>query len=767
MKQYRNLLPAYLQGQNIERHAEILETQDNLLYDNMLLLMTMFDLNRPILVEKVQEEPATCTVNVYVNTQYPIRKVKVTGDASLLREYDEEDRKLQERYTFTCTDTSPAVSPALTVLVETYDDKEYVKAYPENDETKGNKNDHDIFLDRIGTLLGIPRRVYTEQNLGQNVSEYLKLYPHFFTKQGYGKRVGEAYTEDDYYYHKRLIKFITERGTKPLSVLMSELLYEWTDVNYSNLLIRETSISDELQTLKGQPILQIINNEERYTNMDYSNMLEIVTGYAPITRPILLSEPTLTYPRVDSTNTRYINNSYVELSTWYQFEDHDTEEVEERELLNAPFNVYYHGETGEKLLGTYYSDDNGTVRVPINALPLKQGTIKIESVPEYEYYIKPECTRTLTVQPSGTVDMSINAWKSIPSLFPRLYKEAFFDNIVGALDVGRYNICHTPVIDLVLLDITEHEYELTAEFKYMGLSRIGLLQVTYNETLETGASLGKYINPYDILGVGDLSDTHIMECKIQNGIIYYYLDGENTEITQQLPINSGAGTILYLIGFNTGGKNDHFYIMNARLEEITTITDDCTTLNKWIVTDTGNSAYINSQTDIPCVRPPTTSYQRVYWEYPLMRGTNSSLKFKVYITTNANGIILGTMEKYGQDHMTNVKSWWGGLGSSNNWSDGPNNSQNRHGGVRMSYNTWHTIEFKLEDNLLHTYVDDVSVRDYTIPSDLSSNSYFNDYFFLGFSGNGVWIRDVEYTSNSAISDATLNSIRSVHMAQFE
>ena len=196
------------------------------------------------------------------------------------------------------------------------------------------------------------------------------------------------------------------------------------------------------------------------------------------------------------------------------------------------------------------------------------------------------------------------------------------------------------------------------------------------------------------------------------------------------------------------------------------IYDLCNSLNNWNVTDTGHSAYINSQTDIQCVRPPTTSYQRVYWKYPLKRGTDSSIKFKVYIKTNANGIILGTMEKYGQDHMTSVKSWWGGLGSSNNWTDGPVNSQNRHGGARMSYNTWHTIEFELEDNLLHTYVDNVSVRDYTIPNSLSSNSYFNDYFFLGFSGNGVWIRDIEYESNTTISDDTLNSIRNAHLSQF-
>lgn len=764
-RKYSEFLPAYLGGNNISRHSSVLESTDNELYNRISLLGLWNVIRRPILIERVQEEPETCTINIHVNTESPIKSITTTGlSEDITEQYLEQDLVTGVTLTTTATDTIPAVMPQFIVTVETYDDRIYKKGYLENDVVKNDVYDHDEFLDLVGSILGIPRRIYKDDD-EYDTSMYEQMYPKYFTKQMYSDRHTGHITEDDYYYAKRLQRFVTEYGTKPLLPLIAELLYEWDDITTSSMLDRTTSIRDEIEEYVGTPVIQLIRGNERYINMDYSNMLEIVNGYAPITRPILLSEPILAYPRVDSTNTSYINNSYVEVSTWYKFEDPYTEEVDEGELLNAPFNVYYLGETGKKLLGTYYSDDNGTVRVPINALPLQEGTIKIENVPEYEYYTNEEYTRTVIVNPAGTVDMSINAWKSLPLLTPNVQEEAFFDNIVGALDVGMNNICHTPVIDLALLDITEHEYKLTAEFNYTMWGTIGLLQVTYNETQKTVERWGNVIIPYNILGESDLSDTHILECKIQNGIIYYYLDGENTEITQKLPINPSKGTILYLTGYTSQGNR--FYIRNARLEEITTITDNCTTLGKWLVTDTGNSAYINSQTGIPCVRPPTTGYQRVYWKYPLKRGTNSSIKFKVYNTTNATGIILGTMEKYGQDHMTNVKSWWAGLGSSNNWTDGPNNSQNRHGGTRMSYSTWHTIEFKLEDNVLHTYVDDVSVRDYTIPTSLSSNQYFNDYFFLGFSGNGIWIRDIEYNSNTSISDDTLNSIRSAHMAQFE
>ena len=763
-RKYSEFLPAYLGGNNISRHSSVLESTDNELYNRISLLGLWNVIRRPILIERVQEEPGTCTINIHVNTESPIKNITTTGlSEDITEQYQEQDLVTEVTLTTTATDTIPAVMPQFIVTVETYDDRIYKKGYLENDTVKNDVYDHDEFLDLVGSILGIPRRIYKDDD-EYDTSMYEQMYPKYFTKQMYSDRHTGHITEDDYYYAKRLQRFVTEYGTKPLLPLMAELLYEWDDITISSMLDRTTSIRDEIEEYVGTPVIQLIRGNERYINLDYSNMLEIMDGYVPITRPILLSEPTLAYPRVDSTNTSYINNSYVEVSTRYAMEV-PGEEEDTGALLKAPVKVYYQGETGEKLLGTYYSDDNGTVRAPINALPLQEGTIKIENVPEYEYYTNEEYTRTVIVNPAGTVDMSINAWKSLPLLTPTVQEEAFFDNIVGALDVGTNNICHTPVIDLALLDITEHEYKLTTEFNYTMRGTIGLLQVTYNETQKTVERWGKVIIPYNILGESDLSDTHILECKIQNGIIYYYLDGENTEITQKLPINPSKGTILYLTGYSSGGNR--FYIRNARLEEITTITDNCTTLGKWLVTDTGNSAYINSQTGIPCVRPPTTGYQRVYWEYPLKRGTNSSIKFKVYITTNATGIIMGTMEKYGQDHMTNVKSWWAGLGSSNNWTDGPVNSQNRHGGTRMSYSTWHTIEFQLEDNLLHTYVDDVSVRDYTIPNSLSSNQYFNDYFFLGFSGNGIWIRDIEYNSNTSISDDTLNSIRSAHMAQFE
>ena len=553
MKQYRNLLPAYLQGQNIERHAEILETQDNLLYDNMLLLMTMFDLNRPVLIEKVQEEPATCTMNVYVNTQYPIKKVKVTGDAGLTREYDEEDRKLQEKYTFTCTGTYPAVSPSLTVIVETYADEEYVKAYPENDEIQFNKNDHDLFLDRVGALLGIPRRVYTEQNIEQTVSEYLKLYPHFFTKQGYGKRVGDTYTEDDYYYHKRLIKFITERGQKPLPVLMSELLYEWTNVNYSNLLLRETSISEELQTLKGQPILQIINNEEKYTNMDYTDMQNIISEYNMITRPILLTDKkeawNMVYLKeggvshdVHETFT-YPNLTRLEVESWWQSLDG----AEDGDLYNAPFTLelYNHNKDYTRTIGRYTTGDNAKTTINLQGLPTGDMTFIARPVEEYEYKFAEESRLDTTIDSSFYAG-DLNWWTggqyqgtSISQL-----QQPFF-NQDDLLSVGRRYLCELPVIDPKLVDLSS--YYVSLNFRYThNYQKIGLINMRQNND-GTYTQTTNWLTPYDVLGAGDYNNDIILECDFIDNTMYYYLNGDYAGVSQDW---TGRESMIYLAGYN-------------------------------------------------------------------------------------------------------------------------------------------------------------------------------------------------------------------------
>ncbi len=195
------------------------------------------------------------------------------------------------------------------------------------------------------------------------------------------------------------------------------------------------------------------------------------------------------------------------------------------------------------------------------------------------------------------------------------------------------------------------------------------------------------------------------------------------------------------------------------------IYDLCNSLSNWNVTDSGNSATLATVGGSTAVKSPSTDYQRVYWKYPLVIGSEGLFKFKIYSNASNNAIILGTMKKYNNDHMTNVKSWWYGLGSSRNWTNGPKNSQNRHGGTRMSNNTWHIIEFRLNDHLLDTLQDGTSIGTYTIPTLDENNTYFNDYLFLAITGV-IHIKDIEYMCDVSVSDGTLQSIRNAHLSQF-
>ena len=770
---YKDLLPSYLKGANISKHADVIEAEDNMIYNKIHLLSLWNSIERPILVERVQEEPGTAEITIHINTKSPIKKITSNLQGFEDREYAEEELVTTEVISKTVTDIIPPVMPKFTITVETYDGTTYKKGYLENDVVQGDVYDHDEFLDIIGNLIGIPRRIYKDEVNGYDISVYEGMYPKYFTKQMYSDHHLGYITEDDYYYAQRLQKFISESGAKPLVQLMAELLYEWDDTNISSMKGRTSSFNTNSIQYKDTPVLQLTRGTEKYNNIDYSNMSEILNSYAPLTRPIIITTPTFAYPYAfDEPSMDYINNSYEELYVGWEIEDTSEEITEEGDLFYAPVQAHYidPDTDDEILLGTYYTDNTGKLILPLNGLPLKTGLIKTEYVPEYEYYTKPEYITTETVTPSPLIDMSVDAWKGIryANTQESQYVAPFFDNMMGVLNVGRRCLCHTPIINLDLIDITEHDYRVTVEFSYTNqYQKIGLVLISENSD-GTAQNRTTWIDPYTLLGEDDPFNSHILECRIQNGILHYYIDGEDTSITQTL---AGYGGMLYIAGYNITALSQEnptsLYIWDATFEEITTVTDDCTTLNKWLVTDSGTSASINSQPGIPSVRPPSTGYQRVYWKYPLIRGTNSSIKFKVYITANAVGIILGSMLKNGSDHMTNVKSWWGGLGSTNNWSDGPTNTSNRHGGARMSYNTWHTIEFKLEDNVLHTYVDNVSVRDYTIPNNISTEQYFNNYFFLAFSGNAVWVRDIEYTSNTNISEDTLEDIRSAHLAQFE
>ena len=266
IRKYSNLLPAYLDGTNIRKHANIIEREDEIIENRMNLLREWNNIERPIIIKREQKQTGqssngteyTTKITIYVHTANPIRQISVTsdfiaeeGDLNDVINYMEEEIQTNVTLEYNLVTISEAsgeyhqfdlyenqsVLPDFTVTVQTYNDLEYVKSYPENDNRADNSYDHDEFLDIIGNLLGLPRRTYKEFqafNFGgvTLINNYGNTTPHYFAKQvniseEEGTITGTALpcTEDDYYYRERLI-YLIENKNKDLCKLYLQLIYE-------------------------------------------------------------------------------------------------------------------------------------------------------------------------------------------------------------------------------------------------------------------------------------------------------------------------------------------------------------------------------------------------------------------------------------------------------------------------------------------------------------------------------------------------------------
>lgn len=237
MKHYMDYLPNYLGGRNIEAHASLMDSLD-LDVNNLLQVLSLWSrLDRPILVERVATSLLNLTMKVHINVPSSIRKVTIKGDYTYTAEFLESEAKVEHLVSFSIQgSTDTIVNPDFTVTVETYDEVTYTKAYPENDISVGTVYDHDEFLDRIGTLAGIPRRQYIPYSL----SDGDKAEPRYFGKT-VNNEIVQSCTEDDYYYYKRIKYYMENFNNKSLPVLLLETVYGYSEVTELNT----ATINDE------------------------------------------------------------------------------------------------------------------------------------------------------------------------------------------------------------------------------------------------------------------------------------------------------------------------------------------------------------------------------------------------------------------------------------------------------------------------------------------------------------------------------------------
>lgn len=167
---YKALQPYYLDGELVNKHSTVMDYGIKKLHDKLGLFNGIFHLQRPILIQKSQEDSASTNgtdITVYIRTAGPIHTINITGDIteSITYTQDENETQVDLVYNVMPTNSEVIFNPDFTVTVETYEETTYTKSYPENDEPMGNSYDHDNFIDKLGNFLNIPRRIYSEYSL--------------------------------------------------------------------------------------------------------------------------------------------------------------------------------------------------------------------------------------------------------------------------------------------------------------------------------------------------------------------------------------------------------------------------------------------------------------------------------------------------------------------------------------------------------------------------------------------------------------------------
>ena len=297
MKKYHDYLPIYLWGENIEAHSRILEGVDHMVDHDMNLLSSWCGLPRPVLIQR--EALALDQIHMIVHVHIPqiIKKITITGEYQYTREYSEADLTSDATIDFYIRgDNDSLKMPELTVTVETYDEITYTKSYPENDTATGSSYDHDEFLDRIGRLLGVPRRIYTEYNF----TDAADTTPSYFGKE-VESGVVLSCTEDDYYYQERLQYFFNNFGKKNLAILMLELLYGYEGVVELNSTLLtngqftdflEEQNSDFLEHISAGSYIFILppGHPVNCDDLDAGDKVEFLGKYLPVTRYAVITD---------------------------------------------------------------------------------------------------------------------------------------------------------------------------------------------------------------------------------------------------------------------------------------------------------------------------------------------------------------------------------------------------------------------------------------------------------------------------------------------
>lgn len=380
MKHYMDYLPNYLGGRNIEAHASLMDSLD-LDVNNLLQLLSLWSrLDRPILIERVATSLLNLTMKVHINVPSSIRKVTIKGDYTYTGEFLESEAKVEHLVSFSIQgSTDTIVNPDFTVTVETYDEVTYTKAYPENDISVGTVYDHDEFLDRIGTLAGIPRRQYIPYSL----SDGYKAEPRYFGKtvtKTVTNDIVQSCTEDDYYYYKRIKYYMENFNKKSLPVLLLETVYGYSEVTELNTatINDESSMWDHIR--ESETYIEEANKAGTY--------IFLVNKSNPVNIGSLSEEDKVLFVEkyIPVTRVAYI---FAQLVTSVDISDFVYPRSYSHRFAATVLDEYYHPVVNRDFVWTVdgvdpfshtRSDTDGVGTVVFNDIPLGYHTLNVEHV---------------------------------------------------------------------------------------------------------------------------------------------------------------------------------------------------------------------------------------------------------------------------------------------------------------------------------------------------------------------------------------------------
>ena len=241
LQEYLDQYPQFLDkspDSNFTRQTMVYNKQRKELLQQCNNLRLSQDLNRPLQIQKIQNQSGLAVFNFYVYIEN-IKEVKIeqynkeNTMTVLVDETFTKENVNNYSYSTTLTSTSEIIPYSnFKLIVDTYDEYHYEKGYPENNIIQGNEYDHDTALDKLGKLLGVER--YKHIEVGE--SDLYKTLPSYF----------DGATEDDYYYQERIKEYVSRFGVTSLPQLdfWKRFGYDTEMYNRKRLLTSQGGVED-------------------------------------------------------------------------------------------------------------------------------------------------------------------------------------------------------------------------------------------------------------------------------------------------------------------------------------------------------------------------------------------------------------------------------------------------------------------------------------------------------------------------------------------